>query len=55
MSEFIFEPADFLAFRDMGVCKKVVKIKKDVLCRNPEDAHLDFKVRISNRNLIKIQ
>ena len=42
-----FQPAEFLAFRDMEVCKKVAKIKKEDLCKLPEDAHPDFKVRIA--------
>ena len=41
-----FEPAEFLAFRDMEVCKRVAKIKKEDLCTPPEDAHPDFKIRI---------
>jgi len=41
-----FEPAEFLAFRDMEVCKRVAKIRKGDLCNPPEDAHPDFKIRI---------
>jgi glucosamine-6-phosphate deaminase len=42
-----FEPAEFLAFRDMEVCKRVAKIKKEDLCMPPKDAHPDFKIRIA--------
>jgi len=41
-----FKPAEFLAFRDMDVCKKVAKISKKDLCTPPKDAHPDFKIRI---------
>jgi 6-phosphogluconolactonase/glucosamine-6-phosphate isomerase/deaminase len=41
-----FEPAEFLAFRDMEVCKRVARIKKEDLCNPPQDAHPDFRIRI---------
>ncbi len=41
-----FQPAQFLAFRDMEVCKKVAKIKKNDIAKLPSDAHKDFEVRI---------
>jgi hypothetical protein len=41
-----FEPAQFLAFRGMEVCKRVAKIKKGDLCNPPDDAHPDFQIRI---------
>jgi len=41
-----FEPAQFLAFRDMEVCKRVAKIRKEDLCKPPQDAHPDFRIRI---------
>jgi 6-phosphogluconolactonase/glucosamine-6-phosphate isomerase/deaminase len=41
-----FQPAQFLAFRDMEVCKRVAKISKEDLCTPPKDAHSDFKIRI---------
>lgn len=41
-----FEPAKFLAFRDMEVCKRVAKIKMEDICKLPEDTHPDFKARI---------
>ena len=42
-----FKPAKFLAFRDMEVCKKVAKIKKEDLCKLNGDTHPDFTVRIA--------
>jgi len=42
-----FQPAEFLAFRDMEVCKRVAKIKKEDLTKPPKDAHPDFKIRIA--------
>jgi glucosamine-6-phosphate deaminase len=42
-----FTPAKFLAFRDMEVCKKVAKVKKEDICNIPSDSHPDFKVRIA--------
>lgn len=42
-----FQPAEFLAFRDMEVCKRVAKIKKEELTKLPKDAHRDFKIRIA--------
>ncbi len=41
-----FQPASFLAFRDMEVCKRVAKIKKGDLCSPPDGAHPDFQIRI---------
>ena len=41
-----FSPAEFLSFRDMEVCRKVAKIKKEDLCVLPEDAHPNFKVQV---------
>ena len=42
-----FKPAAFLAFRDMEVCKKVAKIKKENLCTLPKDSHPQFTARIA--------
>lgn len=42
-----FQPAEFLAFRDMEVCKKVAKIKKENLCKLPSETHPGFKARIA--------
>ncbi len=42
-----FQPAEFLAFKDMEVCKRVAKIKKEELTRPPKDAHRDFKIRVA--------
>jgi glucosamine-6-phosphate deaminase len=42
-----FKPAEFLAFRDMEVCKKVAKIHKQDLCSLPEGTHPQFKARIA--------
>jgi len=41
-----FQPAEFLAFRDMEVCKRVAKIKKEDLAKPPKGSHPDFKIRI---------
>ena len=41
-----FQPAKFLAFRDMAVCKQVAKIKKEDLCSLPKGTHPDFKAQI---------
>ena len=41
-----FQPSEFLAFRDMEVCKRVAKIKKEDITSPPKDAHPDFKIRI---------
>lgn len=41
-----FQPAEFLAFRDMDVCKRVAKIKKEDIAKPPKDAHPEFKIRI---------
>jgi len=41
-----FQPARFLAFRDMEVCKRVARIRKDELCRLPKDSHAGFKAVI---------
>lgn len=41
-----FQPAKFLAFRDMEVCKRVAKIKKEDLCSLPKGTHPDFKAQI---------
>ena len=41
-----FQPAKFLAFRDMDVCKKVAKIKKSELCNLPAETHKEFKAKI---------
>lgn len=41
-----FQPAEFLAFRDMEVCKKVAKIKKEDICKPPKESHPDFKIKI---------
>ena len=42
-----FQPAKFLAFRDMEVCKKVARIPKEKLCRLPRGTHPQFKARIA--------
>jgi len=42
-----FQPAKFLAFRDMDVCKKVAKIKKSELCNLPAETHKEFKAKIA--------
>ena len=41
-----FQPARFLAFRDMEVCKKVAAIPKADLCRLPRGTHRGFKAVI---------
>ena len=41
-----FQPAKFLAFRDMEVCKKVAKVKKNDLCKLPKDTNPEFKAII---------
>jgi len=41
-----FQPAEFLAFRDMEVCKKVAKIKKEDICKPPEESHPDFRIKV---------
>ncbi|MBN1834676.1 MAG: hypothetical protein JW820_02435 [Spirochaetales bacterium] len=41
-----FEPARFLAFRDMKVCKRVAKISKKDLCKLPKGTHKEFKATI---------
>jgi len=41
-----FQPAKFLAFREMEVCKRVAKIKKEDLCSLPKGTHPDFEARI---------
>ncbi|MCL4377603.1 MAG: hypothetical protein M1409_04360 [Actinobacteria bacterium] len=43
-----FQPAKFLAFRDMEVCKRVAKVKKEEICNLPKDSHPEFKVRIAS-------
>jgi glucosamine-6-phosphate deaminase len=42
-----FQPAPFLPFRDMEVCKRVARICKADLCTLPKDAHPQFKARIA--------
>ncbi len=41
-----FQPARFLAFRDMEVCKRVARIPKEELCRLPKGTHREFKALI---------
>jgi glucosamine-6-phosphate deaminase len=41
-----FQPARFLAFRDMEVCKRVARISKRELCRLPKGTHKEFKAAI---------
>jgi glucosamine-6-phosphate deaminase len=41
-----FQPARFLAFRDMEVCKRVARIPKGELCKLPKGTHRDFKAVI---------
>jgi glucosamine-6-phosphate deaminase len=41
-----FQPARFLAYRDMEVCKRVARIRKQDLCRLPEGTHPQFKAVI---------
>jgi hypothetical protein len=41
-----FEPAEFLAFRDMKVCEGVAKIKKEDITKHPEESHPYFKIRV---------
>lgn len=42
-AEWKFEPAKFLSFRDREVCARVRKIKKEDLCKHPNE---NFKIRI---------
>jgi len=42
-----FQPAEFLAFRDIEICKKVAKVKKEDLCKLPSGTHPEFKARIA--------
>jgi glucosamine-6-phosphate deaminase len=41
-----FQPAQFLAFRDMEVCKRVARIGKQDLCKLPKGTHKEFKATI---------
>jgi glucosamine-6-phosphate deaminase len=41
-----FQPARFLAYRDMEVCKRVARIRKQDLCRLPDGTHPRFKAVI---------
>jgi glucosamine-6-phosphate deaminase len=41
-----FQPARFLAFRDMEVCKRVARIPKQELCKLPKGTHRAFKAVI---------
>jgi glucosamine-6-phosphate deaminase len=41
-----FQPARFLAFRDMEVCKRVARIPKEMLCRLPKGTHRGFRAVI---------
>ncbi len=41
-----FQPASFLAFKDMEVCKRVAKIKMGDLCNLPDGTHPGFKAKI---------
>jgi glucosamine-6-phosphate deaminase len=41
-----FQPARFLAFRDMEVCKRVAAIRKEELCKLPKGTHREFKAVI---------
>lgn len=41
--DWIFEPAQFLSFRDQKVCARIRKIKRQDLCRHPNP---NFKIRI---------
>ena len=41
-----FQPARFLAFRDMEVCKRVARISKEDLCKLPKGTHRGFKATI---------
>lgn len=41
-----WQMAEFLEFRDMEVCKRVAKIKKEDLCKPSKGAHPEFKIRI---------
>lgn len=43
MSDFQFELAKFISFRDQEACAKVRMIKKENLCKHP---NLDFRIRI---------
>ncbi len=42
-----FQPAQFLAFRDMEVCKRVAKVRKEDLCALPTGTHPQFRARIA--------
>ncbi|MCX7038453.1 MAG: hypothetical protein NT005_04885, partial [Spirochaetes bacterium] len=42
-----FQPAAFLAFRDMEVCKRVAKVSKEDLCALPKGTHPGFTARIA--------
>jgi len=46
MRDFTFELANFIPFRDVEVCKRVRKIKKEEICNHPNP---DFKIRIIER------
>lgn len=41
-----FQPAGFLAYRDMKVCKAVARIARKDLCKLPAGTHPKFKARI---------
>jgi len=41
--EWDFEPAKFLSFRDREVCNRVRKIKREDLCKHPNE---NFKIRV---------
>jgi len=43
MSMWKFEPAKFLPFRDADVCERVRNIKKEDICKHPNE---NFKIRI---------
>jgi glucosamine-6-phosphate deaminase len=42
-SEFKFEPAEFLPFRDAEACERVRKIKKADICKHPND---NFRIKL---------
>ena len=41
-----FQPSNFLAFKDMEVCKRVAKIKKEDIATPPKEAHKDFNIKV---------
>ena len=46
MQEFRFDLAEFIPFRDVEVCRKVRRIRKEEICSH---SNSDFKVRIIDK------